>query len=279
MPPDRSPAGHIPPAVVPPRIALVASGKGGVGTSVTASLLALGCAAAGARVLLVDGHEGHGALHLLFAVRPERSLDALRDAAVPLADVLMELGGRFTLVASKPASDEQLLLTPEDRRTPFERLLPLSSEYDCVIVDGGSHLETLLAIASCGVGQAIVVTDAERIALAANFALLKVFAQRAPAVRTSVLVNRHDESVAIRAGAQLADACSRFIDRDVALAGAVPDDVCLRAALGAGMPVGDAADGSPAARVMQAMALRVFPFLDGARADARAASPSLRRRS
>jgi MinD-like ATPase involved in chromosome partitioning or flagellar assembly len=182
-------------------------------------------------------------------------------------------------VASKPASDEQLTLTAADRRTPFERLLPLSSEYDCVVVDGGSHLETLLAIASCGAGQALVVTDADRIALAANFALLKVLGQRTPDVRTSVLVNRHDETVALRAAAQLADACARFIDRDVSLAGAVPDDVCLRAALGAGMPIGDAADGSPAARTMQSLALRVFPLLAGSRADARAASPSLRRRS
>lgn len=279
MQPDQAPAGHIPPAVVRQRIALVASGKGGVGTSVVASLLALGCAEAGARVLLIDGHEGHGALHSLFGVRPERSLDALRDASVPVADALIHLGGRFTLVASKPASGEQLALTAADRRVPFERLLPLSSEYDCVIVDGGSHLETLLAIANCGVGQALTVTDADRIALAANFALLKVLGQRTPSVRTSVLVNRHDELVALRAGSQLADACARFIDRDVALAGAVPDDVCLRAALGAGMPIGDAADGSPAARAMQSLALRVFPLLSGSRADTRAATPSLRRRS
>jgi MinD-like ATPase involved in chromosome partitioning or flagellar assembly len=274
-----APTAHIPPAVASARVALVASGKGGVGTSVVASLLALGAAAAGARVLLIDGHEGSGVLHHLFGVRPNSSLDALRNASVSLDEVLIPLGERFSVVASKPASDDQLALSPEARRAPFERLLPLTSDYDCVVVDGGSRLESLLAVTSSGAGRAVVVTDADRISLAANYALLKVLAQRAPSVLASVLVNRHDEAVALRAGAQLADACSRFIDCDVSLAGAVPDDACLRAALGAGMPIGDAADGSPAAGAMQALALRVFPFLTGARADARAAFPTLRRRS
>ena len=283
MPPNGSSspqmAGHVPPAVVRERIVLVASGKGGVGTSVAASLLALGCASGGARVLLVDGHEGHGTLHHLFGVRPVLSLDALRDPLVPVEDALIHLGDRFTVVASKPASGEQLALTPEARRAPFERLLPLSADYDCVIVDGGSRLESLLAIAACGAGRATIVTDADRISLAVNFALLKVLAQRTPTVDTSVLVNRHDQAVAMRAGAQLADACARFIDREVSIAGVVPDDVCLRAALGAGMPIGDAADQSPAAAAMQALAQRAFPSLIAAPADARAASHPLRRRS
>ena len=252
---------HIPPAVVSDRIVLVAGGKGGVGTSVAASLLALGCAAAGAKVLLIDGHEGNGTLHLLFGARPHRSIDALRDPRVPVSDVCIEFGDSFTLVPCKPVSGEQTLLSPEARRAPFERLLPLSSDYDCVVVDGGSRLDGILAAAESGVGRALVVTDADRISLASNFALLKVFATRTPAIRGSVLVNRHDEAVSLRAGAQLAEACSHFLNTDVSVVGTLPDDACLRAAIGAGMPIGDAAQGSLAADIMQTLALRIFPSL------------------
>jgi flagellar biosynthesis protein FlhG len=278
---DPSPTAHIPPAVRSERIVLVASGKGGVGTSVCASLLALACAALGRRTLLIDGNEGNGTLHHLFNVRPQRSIDALRDPRVAVNDICIALGDDFTLVASKPASGEQLQLSPESRRAPIERLLPLSAEYDCVVVDGGSRLDGVLAIASSGAGRALLVTDADRIALAANFALLKVLALHTPSVRGSALVNRHEESVAVRAGAQLSDACRRFLDTDVPLAGSIPDDACLRAAIGAGMPIGDAAQDSPAALSMQALALTVFPFLSDARAGARASSPThhLRRRS
>lgn len=287
LPESRRPAdapsstAHIPPAVRSERIAVVASGKGGVGTSVCAALLALACAALGRRTLLVDGNEGNGTLHHLFNVLPQRSIDALRDPRVSVSDVCIALGDAFTLVASKPASSEQLHLSPESRRAPFERLLPLSAEYDCVIVDGGSRLDGVLAIAASGAGRALLVTDADRIALAANFALLKVLSTHTPAVPSRLLVNRHEESVALRAGAQLADACTRFLNIDVPLAGSIPDDACLRAAIGAGMPIGDAAQDSPAAHTMQALALTVFPFLSDARAGAHASSPthSLSRRS
>jgi MinD-like ATPase involved in chromosome partitioning or flagellar assembly len=272
---------HIPPAVRPERIAIVASGKGGVGTSVCSALLALSCAALGRRTLLIDGNEGNGTLHHLFGVRPLRSIDELRNPTVAVRDVCIDLGDAFTLVSSKPASGDQINLSPDARRAPFERLLPLSAEYDCVIVDGGSRLDAVLAIAASGAGHALLVTDADRIALAATFALLKVLATHAPTVRGSVLVNRHEASVAQRAGTQLTDACARFLGADISLAGSIPDDACLRAAIGAGMPIGDASHDSPAAASMQALALSVFPFLSNARADAQAPMPNhpLRRRS
>ena len=254
-------AAHIAPAVVPDRIVLVAGGKGGVGTSVIASLLALGCASTGARVLLIDGHEGNGTLHHLFGVRPVRSLDALRDPVIPVNQVCIGLGDAFTIVPSKPANNEQVNLTAEARRAPFERLLPLSAEYDCVVVDGGSHLDGILAAAESGAGKALIVSDADRISLAASFALLKVLSTHAPRMRNCVLINRHDEEVALRAGSQLVDACMLFLDKKVQLAGSITDDVCLRAAIGAGMPVGDAAQGSAAAERMQEVALGIFPHL------------------
>ncbi|MEP6619463.1 MAG: cellulose synthase operon protein YhjQ/BcsQ [bacterium] len=264
MRPDANPASsasRIGPAVISERIAVVAGGKGGVGTSVISSLLALGCAATGARVLLIDGHEGNGTLHLLFNVRPVRSIDALRDPVIPVAQVCMELGDSFTLVASKPASNEQLNLSADARRAPLQRLLPMSAQYDCVIVDAGSRLDGILAAAESGAGKAIVVTDADRISLAASYALLKVLATQSPAIQGSVLVNRHDDAVAMRAGAQLIDACMLFLNRKIELAGIVSDDACLRAAIGAGMPIGDAAQGSTAAETMQELALSVFPHL------------------
>jgi MinD-like ATPase involved in chromosome partitioning or flagellar assembly len=193
---------------------------------------------------------------------------------VPVSDVCIPLGDAFTLVASKPASGEQLQLTAAARRVPFERLLPLSSEYECVIVDGGTRLDGVLAVTGSGAAHALLVTDADRISLAANFALLKVLSTQAPLVRSRVLVNRHDDAVAERAGAQLAEACTRFLGASVSMAGSIPDDACLRAAVGAGMPIGDAAQDSPAASTMRELALTVFPFLAAGRSAPAASSPS-----
>src|SRR5436190_16300943 len=83
------------------RVLVVASGKGGVGTSLLASLIALG---ASGRVLLVDATEGNGALHLLFGVRPSCGLWNLYERGGLVEDALIEVGG-ITLVAGGTSGD------------------------------------------------------------------------------------------------------------------------------------------------------------------------------
>lgn len=239
-------------------VVLVASGKGGVGTSIVSSLLALACTSQGARVLLVDGNIGNGALHHLFGVRPERSLDSLYDSSVDVDDVLIPIDEQLTLVPSRPASAQELDVTAETRRVPFERLLASHHRFDCVIVDGGARLDNMMAVTRASTA-ALLVTDADRISLAANYAVIKVLSERARTVPCHVLVNRHDDTVARAAGDRLSDACRQFLDVGLERAGWLPDDPCLRAAIGAGMPIGDALDGSPAAHAMHAVMERMLP--------------------
>jgi len=250
-------------------VAVVASGRAGVGTSVCAALLALECAARGRRVLLIDGHEGHGIQHVLFGIRPVRLLESLRDAHVGVDDVCTMLGDAFTIVGCAPTTHGIQAFTRDTHAAPWERLLPLSADYDCVVVDAGSRLDNIRAVATSGAGKAVFVTDTDSISLAATFALIKALHADAPSLAGAVLVNRRDSGPGELASAQIADACSHFLALDIPLAGCVPDDACLSAGIGAGMLVGDAAQGSPAAAAMQALALTVFPFL----ADAVAVTP------
>ena len=53
-----------------------ASGKGGVGTSTMAALMAVGLARRGEQVLLIDGSQGW--LHMLFGITETRGLSAVR---------------------------------------------------------------------------------------------------------------------------------------------------------------------------------------------------------
>src|SRR5580658_5142638 len=97
----------------PSRPLLVASGKGGVGTSVTASLVALAAADRGERVLLVDATEGGGTIHHLFGLRPEQSLWQLFSTRVHQDEVIVPIDDRITVVpggssaGAEPPSDDQ----------------------------------------------------------------------------------------------------------------------------------------------------------------------------
>src|SRR5678815_4163878 len=75
---------------------LVASGKGGVGTSIVAALTAMSAAERGERVLLIDASEGSGTLHHLFGVRPTHTLWMLTDSRLDPDQALIAIDDRLT---------------------------------------------------------------------------------------------------------------------------------------------------------------------------------------
>jgi flagellar biosynthesis protein FlhG len=239
---------------------LVASGKGGVGTSIVASLAALSATTRGERVLLVDASEGGGSLHHLFGVRPANSLWMLSDSRWQVDDLLIPIHDGLTLIAGgtsggalPPANDNQ-------RHTALSRLAEVYDNYDTVILDGGSRLDTIAAITEAAEPSVLLlVTSADRLALAANYALVKAVRARSSEATISVVANRHGESLSEEACDFLVGACSHFLGRTIDVAGAIPDDPCLQAAVGAGMTVRDALDGSPAAEAMSGVLFRVLP--------------------
>ena len=96
---------------------LVASGKGGVGTSIIAALMALTAAERGKRVLLIDACESGGSLHHLFGVRPTHSLWMLSHPRIQASDALVT---RSTVV-SRPSLRGMLHLPRRDAAQPHER--------------------------------------------------------------------------------------------------------------------------------------------------------------
>ncbi len=238
---------------------LVASGKGGVGTSIVAALSALAAGERGERVLLVDATESGGSQHLLFGVRPTHSLWMLADASVNAGDVLTLLEWNITLVAGGTAGGATPPTNDDDRRTALTKVAQLFFEYDCVIIDAGSRLDTISAVTRLVDTTMLLVTSADRLALAANYALVKSVSAYKPSAAIAVIANRHGESVAQEACEFLTGACAHFLKREVDIVGAIPDDPCLQAAVGAGMTVRDALDGSPAAETMRGVLTRVIP--------------------
>jgi flagellar biosynthesis protein FlhG len=242
-----------------PRKLLVASGKGGVGTSVAAALLALMAAERDERVLLVDASEAGGSQHHLFGVCPARSLWMLSDPNSQPDTTPIAIDDNFSLVAGGTSGAATAPTSDADRRSALTRLAQLYSSYDTIIIDGGSRLDTISAVADLADPSLLLVTSADRLALAANYALVKSVRARRAGTAISVLTNRHGDAVSEEACDFLVGACSHFLGRGVDVAGAIPDDPCLQAAIGAGMTVGDALHGSPAADAMRGVLNRLLP--------------------
>ena len=234
---------------------LFASGKGGVGTSIVAALSALSAAERDARVLLVDATESGGAQHHLFGVRPAHTLWSLSDPQSDPDSTLIAVDDNLTLVAGgtpAPANDAE-------RRAALTRLAHAFPNYDIVIFDAGSRLDSVTAVVETADASMVLVTSADRLSLAANYALVKAVRARRAETVISVLSNRHGEALAKEACEFLVGACSHFLGRAIDMLGALPDDPCLQAAIGAGMTVRDALGGSPAAESMRGILSRLIP--------------------
>jgi MinD-like ATPase involved in chromosome partitioning or flagellar assembly len=240
-------------------VLVIASGKGGTGVSLATALLGLAVAGEGRQVLLVDGTESYGALHLMLGVTPRHPLAALRGGAAEAEELLTPVAETLSLFPGGGADGEAVApLSAAERQLLFGRVAELYERYDLVVVDAGSRLEAVLTACAGGVSRLLLVTSEDRIAMAATHALLKAVAARQPDLPVDVLVNRAGAPEAEQVATYLRDAAARFIGRELGFAGAIPDDPCLLGGLGAGMTVQDAAAGSPAALAARAAGLRLL---------------------
>lgn len=242
-------------------VLVVGSGKGGAGTSTLASLLAVVASERGSRVLLVDGDASLGSLHLLFGVPAGPGVGSLRDGETTVADLLVGLSDRLTLL---PGGGDPGEVGTAERQSLFRRVSSLYVDYDLVVVDGGSRLESVRSACASAAGRVIAVTTADRVSVAATYALIKALGQRFPGTPVEVLVNREDPRAAEIAAAEIREAARHFLQHSVGFAGSVPDDLCLPAGILAGMSLPDAAAGSPAALAVQSVATHVLHQLTAA---------------
>lgn len=249
-------------------VVVVGSGRGGSGTSVAAALLALSAAAAGRRVLLADLDEHVGPQRLLLGVAPAHGLSALRTGLAPEA-LLVPVSTTLSLL---PGGGDDTPLDPAERRALLRRATATFAAHDVVVLDAGSRLDavraglqTAWAAARAGDGnlavRLLVVTGSDPIALAAAYALVKGVAADDAADRPSlpidVLASRLDDDEARRTFEHVDAAARQFLQQPLRFAGTLPDDATLAVALRAGMPLQDAAVGSPAAVAMQTIAARL----------------------
>ena len=245
-------------------VVVVASGKGGVGTSTVAALLALAAAGLGQRVLLVDPDDQVGPLAQLLGVRPRHALADLRDG-VDAAELVVPVSELLALVPGGPPAEASRAVEGAERRALLRRVGGLYGSHDLIVIDGGSRFELVGACCDGAAGVAggaparlVAVTGTDPIALAATYALVKATAQRPGIGSTELLVNRADGETAARTFALADEAARQFLGRSLVLAGSLPDDACLDLALRAGMTLLDAAAGSPAAAAAHELATRLL---------------------
>lgn len=241
----------------PPTL-VVGSGKGGVGKSVLSVLLAQRLAAEGRRVLLVDGTQNMGNLHVMLGVRQGARLEDLLAEEVRPADLLVPLAEGLSLLPADSGAESLYALGSVDRARLHHRLSWLYDDFDAVVVDAGPGLESVVRVSTMRATRLVVVTVPEPAALTDAYATIKIVQFQVADLAIDVLVNRvGDPREGPQAFERLATATQRFLQRDIRYLGAIPEDDAIRQAVRGPGRLALGLGGSPADTAMSAVLERL----------------------
>lgn len=208
---------------------VIGSGKGGAGKSVLSIGVAAEFAALGRRVLLVDGAQNKGNLHILLGVKPGATLTGLLEGAVEAEDLLCPVNGNLALLPAESGTERLHALTVTDRARLHHRLTHLYDRFDLVVIDAGGSLDDILRVAAMRATRLVLLAQPEPTALSDAYAVIKIVTLQLPSLPIDVVVNRvgaMEEGLATFE--RLAVASRRFLNRRLNYSGAVRESSALR---------------------------------------------------
>ncbi|HVY83182.1 MAG TPA: MinD/ParA family protein [Steroidobacteraceae bacterium] len=239
----------------PVRVIAVTGGKGGVGKTSVSVNLATGLAAAGRRVVLLDGDLGLANVDVLLGLTPRYTLAHVLSGERTLDEILIEAKQGFKIVPAASGAADLAALDGAGHLALVQAFSGLATRIDALIVDTAAGIAPgVLQFSQAAQHVLVVVTD-EPTSLTDAYALIKVLSRDYGVSRFRVVAN-----MARAAGEgetlfkKLEKVTGRFLDVLLEYAGSVPDDEHVRRAVRVQRPVLDAYPGSPAGRAFKKLA-------------------------
>ncbi|HEU4965127.1 MAG TPA: MinD/ParA family protein [Bacilli bacterium] len=207
------------------KVITVTSGKGGVGKSNFTLNYALGLAKEGKKVVILDGDVGFANIDVLMGVNPSKTLADLIRKQATLQDILETgpLGVQF--IAGGSGFQDLLDVQPEQFEYLVEQLATLQGQVDYVLIDTGAGLNQQTLRLILAADEVYVVLTPEPTAITDAYALIKMVANRDPATRLQLVINRaYSAGEGHEAADKISLVAKRFLELDVPTLGIVLDD-------------------------------------------------------
>jgi flagellar biosynthesis protein FlhG len=241
----------------PVQVIAITGGKGGVGKTSVSVNLAAALAAAGRRVVLLDGDLGLANVDVFLGLSPRYTLAHVISGERTLDEILVAAPQGFEVVPAASGVTELVDMGAAAHLGLVQAFSTLAVRLDVLIVDTAAGIAHSVLQFSQASQQVVVVICDEPASLTDAYALVKVLSRNHGVSHFRVLAN---QVRAPGAGAELFNrfqrVAARFLDVVLEFAGDIPEDECLRRSVREQRPVYDAYPASPSACAFKKLAAR-----------------------
>ncbi len=154
------------------------SGKGGVGKTSLVSNLGSLWANQGKKTLLIDGDWSLGKLGITMGVRPQWTIEKVLAGEISLKDALSKVSENLWLLASPTGVIGFEELDEVCRNQLFFEIENLQDEFELILLDHSSGLQSSVTAFAAAAHQHVVVTTSEPTSYTDAYAIMKVLSQK-----------------------------------------------------------------------------------------------------
>ena len=210
---------------VEPFVVSVASGKGGVGKTLTTINLAIATRSMGYRVLILDGDFGLANIDVLLGLNAKHNISEVLDDFISMDELLMEGPEGIQIIPSGSGLTRLQEMSFAERQTILDRIKQLEKYFDIIFIDTGAGISSNVLHLNSVSQKRIVVCTPEPHSITDAYAFIKVLAEEKQVNEFDLLVNmansdREAKDVAYR----IIETCVRFVNIRPRYLGYVPTD-------------------------------------------------------
>lgn len=214
------------------RVVTIASGKGGVGKSNFTLSFALSLMELGKKVVVIDLDIGMANLDILMGMTPKHHLwDMIRERKT-IWSVLEKGPSGLEYLAGGSGFQQLLQLQDEDRQYFFQELEKLHGYADIILIDTGAGLTVESQQCHLSADEIILLTTPEPTSIADAYSVVKILHSQNPGLSFQLVVNRVSrQKEGIEVASKFKLAVQSFLNKEIKIFGAIPDDAAVMQAV------------------------------------------------
>ncbi len=208
-----------------PTVITIASGKGGVGKTLTTVNLAVAARRMGQSVLIFDGDLGLANVDVVLGLTARYNIRDVLDGNAQLKDIVVEGPLGIDLIPSGSGISSLTRLSPAQKQLILDQIGQLEESYDLLLIDTGAGIAENVVHFARAADKTVVVTTPEPHAMTDAYALIKVLAEEHDVKSFSLLVNQtRTPEEGFKVSERISEVAMRFLNVRVSHLGNVPSD-------------------------------------------------------